>query len=198
MLRFQASPFDARRRSKATVSKVVGWIERKFGTCVFNRTARRLVVTDAVRRRVGPTFSLMCLDHHQRSPVSACAQWQPRRLVRSRLSSKHVMDSFAELMRSPGSCKSRASICGRKVRWTPFHERRLTMTLKAPTSAKHEVLTARRVTLLASVAALGAATLFAGPLGYWPSSLTSPAIAPKPPRNIPRALLTSSPRLSPP
>jgi len=51
------------------------------------------------------------------------------------------------------------------------------MTLKAPTSAKHEVLTARRVTLLASVAALGAATLFAGPLGYWPSSLTSPAIA---------------------
>ena len=51
------------------------------------------------------------------------------------------------------------------------------MTLNASTSAKHEVLTARRVALLASVAALGAAALFAGPLGYWPSALTSPAVA---------------------
>lgn len=49
------------------------------------------------------------------------------------------------------------------------------MTLK-PSTAR-EVLRTRRVTLLASVAALGAAVLLAGPGGYAPSSLTASARA---------------------
>ncbi len=44
-------------------------------------------------------------------------------------------------------------------------------------STKPRVLTVRRVTLLASVAALGAAVLLAGPGGYRPSGLTSHASA---------------------
>jgi len=38
------------RLSKATVSKAVSRIERKFGTRLFNRTARRLAVTEAGRQ----------------------------------------------------------------------------------------------------------------------------------------------------
>ena len=49
------------------------------------------------------------------------------------------------------------------------------MTLKP--SPLREVLRTRRVTLLASVAALGAAVLLAGPGGYAPSSLTAAARA---------------------
>jgi serine protease Do len=51
----------------------------------------------------------------------------------------------------------------------------ITMTLK-PSTAR-EVLGTRRVTLLASVAALGAAVLLAGPGGYAPSNLTASARA---------------------
>src|SRR5580704_9898720 len=40
-----------------------------------------------------------------------------------------------------------------------------------PDKTKPRALTARRVTLLASVAAVGAAMLIAGPNGYWPSGL---------------------------
>ena len=49
------------------------------------------------------------------------------------------------------------------------------MTLKP--SPSREVLRTRRVTLLASVAALGAAVLLAGPGGYGPSGLTASARA---------------------
>src|ERR1700686_1893092 len=38
------------RLSKATVSKAVSRIEKKFGTRLFNRTARRLAVTEAGRQ----------------------------------------------------------------------------------------------------------------------------------------------------
>jgi serine protease Do len=41
----------------------------------------------------------------------------------------------------------------------------------------HKVLTARRVTLLASVAGIGAALLLAGPNGYFPSSFGTPSAA---------------------
>jgi serine protease Do len=54
------------------------------------------------------------------------------------------------------------------------------MTRNPSNSTQPRVLTARRVTLLASVAALGAAVLLAGPGGYRPSgfsTLTSPASA---------------------
>ncbi len=44
-----------------------------------------------------------------------------------------------------------------------------------PHSAKPKVLTARRVALLASVAAIGGALLFAGPNGYWPGAFGTPA-----------------------
>jgi len=45
------------------------------------------------------------------------------------------------------------------------------MTGNSSNSQKPKALTARRVTLLATVAALGGAMLLAGPGGYWPSSL---------------------------
>ena len=51
------------------------------------------------------------------------------------------------------------------------------MTQNLSNSTKPRVLTVRRVTLLASVAALGAAVLLAGPGGYRPSGLTSHASA---------------------
>ena len=51
------------------------------------------------------------------------------------------------------------------------------MALNRSDSPKPGVLTPRRVTLLASVAALGATVLLAGPGGYQPSGLTSPARA---------------------
>ena len=51
------------------------------------------------------------------------------------------------------------------------------MALNSSESPKLGVLTPRRVTLLASVAALGTAVLLAGPGGYQPSGLTSPARA---------------------
>lgn len=41
---------DELRLSKATVSKAVSRIEKKFGTRLFNRTARRLAVTEAGRQ----------------------------------------------------------------------------------------------------------------------------------------------------
>ena len=41
---------DELQLSKATVSKAVGRIEEKFGTRLFNRTARRLAVTEAGRQ----------------------------------------------------------------------------------------------------------------------------------------------------
>jgi DNA-binding transcriptional LysR family regulator len=41
---------DDLRLSKATVSKAVGRIEKKFGTRLFNRTARRLAMTEAGRQ----------------------------------------------------------------------------------------------------------------------------------------------------
>ena len=40
-------------------------------------------------------------------------------------------------------------------------------------SGTAKVLTARRITLLASVAAIGAAVLLAGPGNYWPSGLAA-------------------------
>ena len=49
--------------------------------------------------------------------------------------------------------------------WKPFK------SAKAQKFAKPKALTARRVTLLATVAALGGAMLLAGPGGYRPSSL---------------------------
>src|SRR6476620_446748 len=52
-----------------------------------------------------------------------------------------------------------------------------TMALNRSDSPKPGVLTPRRVMLLASVAALGATVLLAGPGGYQPSGLTSPARA---------------------
>jgi serine protease Do len=51
------------------------------------------------------------------------------------------------------------------------------MALNRLDSPKPGVLTPRRGTLLASVAALGATMLLAGPGGYQPSGLTSPARA---------------------
>ena len=51
------------------------------------------------------------------------------------------------------------------------------MALNRSESPKPVVLTPQRVTLLASVAALGTAVLLAGPGGYQPSGLTSPARA---------------------
>ena len=51
------------------------------------------------------------------------------------------------------------------------------MALNRSVSLKQGVLTPRRVTLLASVAALGATVLLAGPGGYQHSGLTSPARA---------------------
>jgi len=51
------------------------------------------------------------------------------------------------------------------------------MALNRSDSPKSGILTPRRVTLLASIAALGAAVLLAGPGGYQPSALTSPARA---------------------
>ena len=41
---------DELRLSKATVSKAISRIEKKFGTRLFNRTARRLAVTEAGRQ----------------------------------------------------------------------------------------------------------------------------------------------------
>ena len=61
-------------------------------------------------------------------------------------------------------------------------------------SPKPKVLTPRRVTLLASVAALGAAVLLAGPGGYQPSGLTSPARATETMAQIPPVSPTSLPR----
>jgi hypothetical protein len=45
------------------------------------------------------------------------------------------------------------------------------MTGNPSNPQKSRALTARKVTLLATVAALGGAMLLAGPGGYWPSSL---------------------------
>jgi DNA-binding transcriptional LysR family regulator len=41
---------DELRLSKATVSKAISRIEKKFGTRLFNRTARRFAVTEAGRQ----------------------------------------------------------------------------------------------------------------------------------------------------
>ena len=68
------------------------------------------------------------------------------------------------------------------------------MALNRSDSPKPGVLTPRRVTLLASVAALGATVLLAGPGGYQPSGLTSPAHATETWRSILPVSRTSLPR----
>jgi serine protease Do len=49
------------------------------------------------------------------------------------------------------------------------------MTQSNPVSRQPRVLTARRLTLLASVATIGAAMLLGGPSGYWPSGFGTPS-----------------------
>ena len=68
------------------------------------------------------------------------------------------------------------------------------MALNRSVSPEQGVLTPRRVTLLASVAALGGTVLLAGPGGYQHSGLTSPAVRLKPWRSIPPVSRTSLPR----
>src|SRR6202008_2431008 len=50
---------DELQLSKATISKAVSRIEKKFGTRLFNRTARRLAVTEAGRQLYDRATSIL-------------------------------------------------------------------------------------------------------------------------------------------
>src|SRR5258705_13050974 len=54
--------------SKATVSKAVSRVERKLTTRLFNRTSRRIALTDAGRQLAGRAAHILAEAKHSRTP----------------------------------------------------------------------------------------------------------------------------------
>jgi serine protease Do len=64
-----------------------------------------------------------------------------------------------------------------KVHWTVFIDGEKTIMTQGHSDSTKAILAVRRLTLLASVGAIGAAVLLAGPGGYWRSGMGMPASA---------------------
>ena len=67
--------------SKATISKAVGRVERRLGARLFNRTSRRLALTDAGRQLVTRASAILADGETAESEVLAQSV-SPRGLVR--------------------------------------------------------------------------------------------------------------------